>query len=313
MDLNDSISISPLEDTTYTITATGPGGSCTETVTVSVISLGISITSLLDGAVIYRPDIMVTGTITNMPGCETGITVNGITALVGDGQFSANHVPLEEGDNEITVSVVDAEGFTISDTIHVYAYTEEDNISITADEYSGVSPFETRITVDGSFSFTGEPDITYTGPGYVGITDIPDENGYNVEITAPGLYIITAEIQHEGDTYTDTIAILVMDEATLDELLRAKWNEMKNALIGGDIEPATELISEISRNMFEYNFNLMSDYLPEIVSGFQDITLVRVGDSFAEYEMWAEQGGETTSFVIFFVKDSDGIWRIQFF
>ncbi|MCP4632534.1 MAG: hypothetical protein GY855_06370, partial [candidate division Zixibacteria bacterium] len=115
---------------------------------------------------------------------------------------------------------VDAEGFTITDTINVYAYTEENHISLTADESSGISPFETTLTVDGTFSFTGEPGITYTGPGYVGISDIPDENGYNVTIYVPGLYFITAEVQHEGDTYSDSIAIHVMDEATLDELIR---------------------------------------------------------------------------------------------
>ena len=32
-----------------------------------------------------------------------------------------------------------------------------------------------------------------------------------------------------------------------------------------------------------------------------------------EYEMWAEQDGQTYSFYILFVKDADGIWRIQFF
>ena len=53
--------------------------------------------------------------------------------------------------------------------------------------------------------------------------------------------------------------------------------------------------------------------MPEISAGLQDIELVKIKDGVAEYEMWAEQEGQTYSFYIVFVNDSDGIWRIQFF
>jgi len=57
--LNGSITVSPTETTTYTITAIGPGGTATASVTATVIPLAVSITSPLDGDTISRPDIMV--------------------------------------------------------------------------------------------------------------------------------------------------------------------------------------------------------------------------------------------------------------
>jgi hypothetical protein len=105
----------------------------------------------------------------------------------------------------------------------------------------------------------------------------------------------------------------MMDGTILDTLLKAKWNGMKTALNEQNVTGALNKIPNISKDMFEFNFNLLIDRLPQIVADFHNITLVRVGNGFAEYEMWAEQGGDTTSFVIYFVRDTDGIWRVQFF
>jgi hypothetical protein len=65
--------------------------------------------------------------------------------------------------------------------------------------------------------------------------------------------------------------------------------------------------------MYEYNFNLMSSYLPAISAGLQNLEMVQVKDGMAEYRMWADQDGQMYSFYILFVKDLNGIWRIEFF
>jgi len=138
-------------------------------------------------------------------------------------------------------------------------------------------------------------------------------NEYTVSITTPGIYFFTAEVEYQGNSYTDTIAIQVLSEEQLDALLKAKWNGMKTTLSNGDVGEAVDYIAEGVREMYEYNFNLMNSYLPEISAGLEDIEVVQIDDRVAEYEMWAEQGGQMYSFYILFVKDADGIWRIQFF
>jgi len=40
-------------------------------------------------------------------GNETGVTLNGIVAVVYNGEFFVNHVPLEEGSNDITATATD--------------------------------------------------------------------------------------------------------------------------------------------------------------------------------------------------------------
>ena len=64
---------------------------------------------------------MVVGDVSNTTGNETGITVNGIPAMVYGGQFVANHVPLTEGQNIITIAAVDTDRNSTSRRITVTA------------------------------------------------------------------------------------------------------------------------------------------------------------------------------------------------
>jgi hypothetical protein len=116
---------------------------------------------------IARPDIMVEGAMSNYLGNETGVTVNGQVAMVFNDRFVANHVPLQDGENTITVIGTDSQGYTAMAEITVYAQTTGDYIRITADTEYSVSPFETTLQVEGTFSFAQEPTVTPTGPGDV--------------------------------------------------------------------------------------------------------------------------------------------------
>jgi len=194
-----SIPVSPTETTTYTITATGPWGTFTDSVTVIVVPFAISIDSPLEGDTIHRPDTRVEGTIRNPLGLEIGITVNEVIAIVDGDQFVANHVFLEEGENTITATAVDMEGIMETASIAVFAETTGDYVRITADPESGVAPFETTLRVAGSFTFAGEPTLTYTGPGEVEFLENPKENEYTVRLTTEGVYHFTVEAIDDQD------------------------------------------------------------------------------------------------------------------
>jgi len=148
----------------------GTTDSAPDSVTITASSLfTLTITSPLNNENITRPDVMVKGTITNDSGFETGVTVNGIVAMVDEDQFVANHVPLQEGENTITAIATDTAENTNATFIAVNAISG-DYIKITADTESGVPFLETTLRVEGSFAFT-ESLLTYTGPGLVEFLD----------------------------------------------------------------------------------------------------------------------------------------------
>jgi hypothetical protein len=316
--LNGSTIVTPAATTTYTITATGEGGTATATVTVTTVSLDISIESPLDGATINRPDVMVKGTVTNVPDCETGVTVNGVGALVyfngTNYEFAANHVPLEEGENEITVSVKDVDGTYKTATITIDAELGDGDkfITVTPYEEIGVSPFETTLRLDGTFRFTEDPNVSASSNN-VNIVKNSGEYTYATTISSIGLYYVTAEAVYNNTTYSDTVALLVNDQATLDAILKSIYNGMKTALANGDINTALSYIAEESRDLYAYNFNLLHDQLSEISSKLNDIQLDNVTDGKADYSMDIEFEGDSYNMLVRFVKDNDGIWRIKFF
>ena len=96
--LNGSEPVTLTQPTTYSITATSPGGTASSSVTVYIVKPGaVSITSPTESALIERPDTLVRGTINvnELSGDDIGVTVNGVVAHVYGGEFAANHVPPE--------------------------------------------------------------------------------------------------------------------------------------------------------------------------------------------------------------------------
>ena len=75
-------------------------------------------------------------------------------------------------------------------------------------------------------------------------------------------------------------------------------------------------ITENSKDMYGYNFQLMQDHLPSIAQDMQDmgdITAVKIDDSVAGFEMHAVVDGTERAYYIEFIKDIDGSWKLNFF
>ena len=131
-------------------------------------------------------------------------------------------------------------------------------------------------------------------------------------MTTEGVYTFTATAQAaDGHTYTDSIAITVINKAQLDALLKAKWEGMKVAMLAGNIEGAVGYFAESSQNSFRQHFTQLYTKLSEIVADMGLLRMVRVREHFAEYDLRTTRNGTTYSFQVLFIHDLDGIWKIR--
>lgn len=306
--------VSPGETTEYRLTASGEGGSTSKAVRVEVTAdLVVTIISPSDGANIDAPHVLVKGSVTPQEGLEIGVRVNGILALVHGAAFAANGVPLQEGENVIIAEATDSLGNKAEASVKVYGSSDQDGIIILVKPESGVAPLESILRLEAPFNFIN-PSLTSTGPGNVEFLENPRVHEHSIRMTTPGLYIFTVEVRdEEGRLYMDSAMAQVVDTEILDALLKQKWNGMKDALGAGDTEKALSYFAQGAKRTFQHNFNRLQTHLGEISAGLRDIKMVKVQDGMAEYEMWAEQGGQAYSFYVLFSKDHDGIWRIEFF
>ncbi|MHB1351674.1 MAG: CAP domain-containing protein [Desulfobulbaceae bacterium] len=309
----------PAATTTYIITAVGPGGTTIESISIEVLShdtLGVQITYPVNGQALSTPFTLIKGIVT--PGdAEVGLIVNGLPAQRAGNTFFVNNVPLNEGENTLTVYATTADGTSITDSIQVFADTSETDERITLEliPETGVSPFKTTLYVklNNLERSIRSSSLTYDGPGAVTIAQV-DPAEYDLEIAAPGLYTLTCQATDDlGNVFQHDIYAVVYDRTELSSMLQGKWNFMRTALAAGDINGALGVISSNAKDMYSYNFNLLSSHLGEIAAGLQDITLIDMHDGEAEFEMLGEQDEETYSFYVVFIHDEDGVWRLRFF
>jgi hypothetical protein len=311
--VNGSIDVFPTETIQYTITATGGGGTATASVSVDVYNpFTIEIISPVEGSTIGRPDVMVEGTILHADGLETGVVINGVLAMVYENKFVANHVSLQDDIETIIVTVTDTEGATAQKTIPLNYNPVNAYITLNALPASGLSSFETRLKIDGTFSIQNST-VTDSDHGAIAYIETGIEE-YKVQVSGEGFFYFTAQVTDaENITYTDTVAVLSQDRNQFDAFLKAKWEGMKTGLRDKDVNAAVHHIAGNKKAMYEYNFNLLIDHLPAIEAEFHGLTLVSMRDGIAEFALDSEQEGQRYSFYLLFVKDTDGIWRISFF
>ncbi len=308
--------VSLLDTNTVSVELRGKPGTFFTLRVAQEIPLEITITAPSDGETVSRQDVMVEGTINNPAGGEVGVVVNGMVALVYGNQFVASHVPLQQGANTITAQATDTAGNTVTASITVNAVIPEDAIRITADIEMGISPLETILRIDGTFSFVQDPSLTYIGPGDAEVVESPTPTEYRVKMTAEGIYYFTAEaIGPDNKTYTGTVSVVVLNKAEFDAMLQEKWDDMKTALIAGDIQGALRLHHGMLRDKYEAIYKLLGNDLSTKVQQMQDIELIYAEGDRAKYRIRRDHTIEgqtvTITYYIYFSRDENGLWKIE--
>lgn len=237
-------------------------------------------------------------------------------AIVHGGQFVANHVPLMEGENTLTVKATDTEGNFYHLSTTVYGNIGADYIRLSAMPQSGLSPLETALRLEGSIAISTS-SVSYAGPGTVEFPTGSVEE-YTAQMTAEGIYYFTAEATDaENNIYTDTVAVQVLDRAELDALLKAKWNGMRTSLINDDITGAITHFYESSRGDYEEIFNTLSSDISEIASTMREIELIYSEGRITKYRIKKQEQVQgqnyDMTYYIYFIKDHNGMWRIESF
>jgi hypothetical protein len=105
----------------------------------------------------------------------------------------------------------------------------------------------------------------------------------------------------------------VLDARVMSGMLTGTWNSVKTALVNNDISGALSNFADSAKKIYQYNYQLLADHLPEISQGMTDIVLLNMDDNVAECEMRTTDSGTEKAYYVEFVKDSYGFWRLNFY
>jgi hypothetical protein len=311
--LEGTLTVTPSQDTLYTITVTGPGGSVSESVWVTITPLTFAITYPADGATITSPSVNVQGTIVNPSGNETGVVVNGVIAVINGNQFTAYHVPVLEGSNTIEAQAKDKDGFSSVASIQVTGQPGGHYVTFKAEPPSGISPLELDLKINASFDIPGA-QLSYMAAGQVEFLTPTEPDSFKVRLTGGGVYTFTVYVTYDGQTYSDTVGVKVWNQTDLDALLRDHWNGMKVALAQGDATAASNYFTGETQEKYFTMFDALSDSLPTIAQGMGEIQPVNYASNQAKYRIYREQIIQGTpqniTYYIYFIVDIDGLWKV---
>jgi hypothetical protein len=264
-------------------------------------------------ATFSRVDVRVEGTVAHATGGEIGVVVNGVLASIYGDEYVANHVPLIEGANTITAVATDADGNTETVSVTVNGVKSEDYIRIIAGSESGISPFETVLTLESSLDLASA-SLTYTGPAEVELL-ATSASEYRVKIATEGSYIFTARIIDAlGILYEDTISVTVMSRSELENRLGSKWDGMKSALTQGEIGKALGYFVAGVQDRYRGVFMELGDAkVNSIFSNILEVRLYTVSKGVAGCGALRRESGGIYSYPVTFVQDEKGIWKIMGF
>ncbi len=269
----------------------------------------LHVDSPANGATVVGPDVTVTGAVINTTGAETGVLVNGVPATLSGCRFTAAHVPLDNGANTITVMASDNIALTATATIGVTA-TSGDFLRIVANKESGLTPLDVSFTLDGSFVIAN-PTITVSGPVAVPVVAVDNAASYSANLPVEGTCTITASaVGPDSQTYSDTVTISVQSRQAMESLLRRKWDGMKQAIIGGDVDMAMTYFVPFAQERYRTLANDPTIELAARLAEIERLDLRILEGKMAEAGAIRMEDAGEISYPVTFVLDDYGVWKI---
>ncbi|MCC7201610.1 MAG: PKD domain-containing protein, partial [Nitrospirae bacterium] len=227
----------------------------------------------------------------------------------------AGEVYLQEGLNTVTAMATDGAGLDVSASISVTFVPEVSPLSLTVIPQSGIQPLEVTLEAE---AFITNPVANYQwdtdGNGTIdtsGAMLFTITNTY----TNPGMYLPRVIVTDTlNNRYEATAVVTVLSFTEMDALLRARWEEMRVALSNGDIEGSLVYFLDASQARYREQFTALAPVLPEIAADMSNIShLLWLEENHAEFELLRIEGGEEFSYVLVFMRDGQGLWKIQGF
>jgi len=101
--------------------------------------------------------------------------------------------------------------------------------------------------------------------------------------------------------------------AFIDARLKNIWQSMKEALSRQDIDGVILYFASDSQRVYKKLFNGLKANLPDIVNELNSaqINLISLKNNKAIYEIVVVRNGNTYSFLLQFIQDNNGIWKIR--
>jgi hypothetical protein len=269
------------------------------------------------GAVVETNGILVTGTVQSLG--DVGVSVNGKAA---DIQFSSTAPPesplrwstrvdAPAGPLQLRVVATDGNGGERELRRTVMYIPRPEDVRFSATVTSGVAPLSVSFGVTGSAPIT-KYEVDVFGNGSFGAKSI--DKPFTQTYTTAGVFIVRLRAYlASGAVVAGEIPVTVQTFATMNTILRSRWNAFTTALSASDVEGALRNISPEARGKYEGALRLISPTLAEFATGLATIHPVWIRGDVAHYLLTRTEEGTIRGYHVYFSRDADGRWKVTQF
>jgi len=298
----------------YTLTARATDNrgatAASAAVNVAVSGPSFAIVSPANNATVDGDSITVMGT--TQATANSGVTVNGVVAAMdSSGTFYANGVELTTGANTITGTLTTIDGQVTTQSV-VVTSTGPGPIKVTAAPTDGLGPLSVVFDITPRSGVAIQKvELDVNGNGTVVQTLIAEPWTTAATYSGSGrINTVVRVTDTSGAIYTQTIPIVLTNQALLDQTLRAVWTGMKTALTSGDKTRAMQYLDVAAQQRYGPVFDILLPTMPQIAATFSDIQSVALSGRIGEYAINRTINGENRIFFIYFGRNGDGVWRL---
>ncbi|HJX10202.1 MAG TPA: hypothetical protein VJ733_06825, partial [Candidatus Binatia bacterium] len=128
----------------------------------------------------------------------------------------------------------------------------------------------------------------------------------------PGVYPARVKVIYgQNQSYEQTLAVIVQDAVQMDALFTNLWNGMNEALARGDVIGATQYLNETAKRKYQPVFDAFKTQFPQIIASYSPLRRVSISGDIGEYAINRTYQGRNRIYLIYFLKDADGVWRMD--
>jgi hypothetical protein len=296
----------------FSLVARDPAGNETTAVLhLSYVTVTVTLENPLPNATLDSTTLAVNGTLQGP--ANTGITVNGVVAMVYGNRFFAN-LDLDPGVNTLTITATTPDGTTVTKTVTVtVTASAPDPIQVSVEPQSGVAPLPAQFTImnnsglgiatiEADFDGNGTTDFTTTDPTAPIAYTYPN----------PGVYPASIRVtDSQGMVHVRTLYVVVNDPAQMDAFFRGIWNGMNQALIRGDATTALSYLNAGAQQKYQPVFQRLLPQMPAIIASYSPLERTSITEDIGEYGVVRPYNGGNHLYLIYFLKGADGVWRLD--
>ena len=273
--------------------------------------LSLAITDPVPEASISADRYTVIGTF-NAP-INTGITVNDHIAYTSGGRFVMNDVELVAGANTITAVATTVNGQSATVSTNVTASGLSADLVLHADITHGLAPLSVTFTYElRSAQPINKVALDFNGDGRDDFSTRKPVTAMQNTYTVPGLYVAVLTVTDTaGVVRKSNVGIEVSTSSARDTLFHSVWDTMNAALVRGDVPSALTMLNSRAQDQYTPVFNALVSQMPQIVGSYSDPQFVASDGDYFEYAINRMIDGEDQIFLVYLVRDGDGVWRMD--